>query len=104
MSEYAVVFATDENYWEFLYVALFSLVENNKDLNLKIFTLSDGSNSEFDRRSTVLMQTYKNVSIANVVLDAATFETLPTAFHFTKGTYYRLSIGRELSETILDNS
>ena len=99
MSEHVVIFATDENYWEVLYVALFSLCENNRDLNLKVFILSNGSNGEFNRRSTVLMQTYKNVHIANIIVDhPARFEGLPTPFHFTKGCYYRLSIGRELLE------
>jgi lipopolysaccharide biosynthesis glycosyltransferase len=100
MSEYVVVFATDENYWEVLFVALFSLIENNKDLNLKIFILSNGRNCEFDRRSSVLMKNYKNVRISNVILNAFRFEGLPTGFHFTTGIYYRLSMARVLPERV----
>src|ERR1700746_3826728 len=100
MSEYVVVFATDENYWEGLFVALFSLIENNKDLNLKIFILSNGRNCEFERRSSVLMKNYKNVRISNVILDAFRFEGLPTGFHFTTGIYSRLSMARVLPERV----
>ena len=91
MEKYNLVFSTDENYIEYLSVALYSLLENNKDLYFNIYVINGGIEKEVFKKIESITNKY-NCNINNIEINDDIFDKLVQNHHFAKANYYRLLI------------
>jgi len=86
-----VAFAIDQNYIQHLAVAIKSLLENNKDLEFRIYIINGGIDNLIWNKLEKILLLYDAVLI-NIEIDNILFANLVTNYHFTKAMYYRLLI------------
>ncbi|NTV92633.1 MAG: glycosyltransferase family 8 protein [Chlorobiaceae bacterium] len=87
-----IVFATDKNYIQHLSAALFSLLENNKDLSFTVYIISSGMSEKSYRNIEDIVKN-RNCAVKHITVSDELFVKLATAHPFyPKGTYYRLLI------------
>lgn len=91
-----VVYAVDENYWMPLYVSIFSLLDNNEDLSLRIFVLYAERDDDFFEDVERLEDAHDDVTIEGIRVDESQFGDAPTPHWFTDATLYRFLIGTVL--------
>lgn len=100
MKHLAICFCADKNYYEPLLVAVTALLENNRNIKMTIYLISDDIvGSELAYLSN-LVENYqqKFVLIAQV---ETIFSKLKTTTQFTKAIYYRLSIPYVIPESVV---
>lgn len=88
---FPIVFAIDKNYISHFATALFSLLVNNKDINLKIYVLTTDDLSNYDNKIRQISNSF-NVSLEILVLDDNFFMDFFVSNHITKATYFRILI------------
>lgn len=78
MSNLNVMYASDENYAPFLGVSVFSLLENNKDIeNITVYAVLDGVSQENHDRLTSMVKSYgRDIVISDSAVFNQTFEEL----------------------------
>jgi len=95
-----VFFAISKPYFQHFAVAATSLLENNKDLDVKIFIIHDGlAINDFDE----LLQYFKhkyNTDIALVDVGNIDFSKFKTTGYYPKYTYFRLFLADLAPENI----
>jgi lipopolysaccharide biosynthesis glycosyltransferase len=91
--KYNIIFATDEGYLQHLAVALKSLLVNNQDLDLNIYTINSGID-KLKYQKLIAVTTGYNCKLTNIEIDDSLFERLVLNHHFTKANYYRLLIAQ----------
>ena len=84
-----VLFATDQGYIPHLATAIFSLLENNKALKIKIVVFTSKI-SFADQKKLEKISNFFESSIKFEILDDNLFEGLILNHHFQKSNYYRL--------------
>jgi lipopolysaccharide biosynthesis glycosyltransferase len=83
-------FTIDQNYLQHFTVALTSLLENNRDLNLGIYVIHDiADSSVFDRVSNFFRETYQ-VELSFIAIESSLFDRYKITSHVSKATYFRL--------------
>jgi lipopolysaccharide biosynthesis glycosyltransferase len=90
-----VVFGSDKGYIAHLAVALCSLFDNNRDLNLSVYVL----NSDIEPSSWAKIQSIAErygQKLVDLKVSERDLEGLVTTWHFTLATYYRLFIPEKL--------
>jgi lipopolysaccharide biosynthesis glycosyltransferase len=96
------VFATDDNYWLQTFVAIYSLVFNNRDYDLEIFILCESVDSKFEsgihELKTLNDQVKVNFVLVKNALDQVT--EFKVRQHLTRGTYYRFFIQEFLPKSV----
>jgi len=87
-----IVFATDKNYIQHLCAALKSLLENNRDLSLRIFIISSGISPRQKRIIEKIAKPFDCI-IRHITISDQLFVELATEHTmYPKGIYYRLLI------------
>lgn len=95
-----IVFTIDENFVRHFAVALVSVLENNKNLNISIFIIHDLEN--VDRLNGVLsfFKSKYNFSSELLSLSSAALENYKVSHHLSKAVYFRLFLADILPPTI----
>lgn len=88
-----IVFASDDNYFGYLYVALYSLLENNRKETINLFILDDKIKSEKKEKVSSLINNYENkvvnfIDISNIVNDYVSNDTLKSYLRKNYSTTY----------------
>ncbi|MFC1760289.1 glycosyltransferase family 8 protein, partial [Candidatus Neomarinimicrobiota bacterium] len=91
MEKYSVVFITDQNYIQHLGVAIYSLLNNNKELVFDIYIINNGIDKEEYNKLELIASKY-HCRITNILANDDIFSNVKIDKHFTKTTYYRLLI------------
>lgn len=86
---FPVLFTTDSGYVPHLATALYSLLTNNRSLNLEIFVLTVGL-PENDAVNLRGIASLFGTSLKSVEINDSYLESLPLGAHFQKSNYYRL--------------
>lgn len=97
MEKYNIIFATDQNYIEHLSVAIYSLLENNKELDFNIYIINSGIDNETYKQLELIASNY-NCKLNDVVINDEIFKQLVTNHHFTSAMYYRLLIPKFIQD------
>lgn len=88
-STFPILFASDSGYAPHLGVAIYSLLENNKFLNIRIIVFTAFLSQE-DRGNLQKICDSYNTGLEFVQLDDHWFDGLVLNYHFKKSNYYRL--------------
>lgn len=96
----SVIYSTDENFWEHIYVAMYSLLVNNGDIPFHIWISSETPNERFFRHAMELREVHGDVEVTWLPIDGSDVADAPVGTYFTTATYYRLLIARLLPETV----
>jgi lipopolysaccharide biosynthesis glycosyltransferase len=95
-----VFFAIDKNYVQHFTVAVTSLLENNKDLELNVFVIHDITDlSVLDVTIKFIKEKY-DLNLQFVSVGNIDFSNFRTTEHYTKSTYFRLLLAKLLPEEI----
>jgi lipopolysaccharide biosynthesis glycosyltransferase len=95
-----VFFAIDRNYLQHFTVALTSLLENNRDLSLKIFLLHDiADDSFFDITVNFIKERY-DLEINLISVADIDFSHFKTTEFYPKSTYFRLMLPAIIPEDV----
>lgn len=97
MNPFNIVFCSDKNYIEHLYVSLFSLLNSNPYQHFKIFIFNNGFKLN-DWKKIYRLEKKFQISIKDIKIDDNVFEKLSINHHFTKANYYRLLIPELIDE------
>ncbi|MBS1772514.1 MAG: glycosyltransferase family 8 protein [Bacteroidetes bacterium] len=103
VQSYNIATSTDANYFVPMYVMLFSLFKNNKDLNFNIYILYSGINERQKQEAESLAAQYSNTIVWLPVNDIS-LEQFYTSVYITQASYYRIFLPKLLPadiETIL---
>lgn len=97
-----VLCATDENYVPYCGVMITSLFENNNDLDLCVFIITDTQLSWTARRKFKLLSSKYNHRIEIVNVDRSRFENYPTKnmSYWSIAMYYRILAAEILPESV----
>ncbi len=95
MEKYNVVFVTDERYVQHVAVAMVSLLENNKDINIHLHYIIDSVSEKNQRKLNDIASSYGR-SLTFYAVDPTLFESAKTSFHFNKAVYFRLVMAEVL--------
>ena len=93
-----VVYATDDNYWMPLYVSVYSLLSNNTDESFEIFIIANERDSTFDKRVPHLEDVHPDFELDIIEVGDTELQDAPEPKWFSKGIYYRLFVGSQLSD------
>lgn len=95
-----IVFTIDENFIRHFSVALVSVLENNKHLDLRIFVIHDLENP--DKLNAVLdfFKSKYHFSIELLSLDNSVLENYKVSHHLSRAVYFRLFLTDILPSTI----
>lgn len=100
MKKIHVAFAVNDNYVEYLGVALYSLLKNNTTCSFAVSVLSSDLSKDSKQTILLLKKKFKNVSIDFITPDKKLFDRLPiTIEHISKETYYRYVLADVLPTT-----
>jgi len=91
-----VVYTVDEDYWMPLYVSLYSLLCNNRDLSFEVFVLYDERDDAFFNNVDRLEASHGDVSVEGIRVGTETVRDAPTPHWFTEANLYRFLIGTTL--------
>ena len=94
-----IVFTVDKNYIQHLGVAVISLLENNKNLNLRL-TIIHGGIDNVDQGKIKNIAARYNTEVKFIFVNDFLFEKFVINYHFTKANYYRLFIPELLDNDI----
>lgn len=95
-----VVYATDANFWEHVYVSVYSLLVNNPDIGFDVRILSEAPNERFFRETSWLHSVHNNASIEWLPVDLGKLQHAPTSRSITVASYYRLFLDELLPESV----
>jgi len=85
-----IVFTIDENFIRHFAVALVSVLENNKDLDLRIFVIHDLENSEKLDKVLSFFESRYGISVEQRSLSSSALENYKVSHHLSKAVYFRL--------------
>ncbi len=91
MKSYNIVFTTDNQYIKHLSVAMISLIENNKNIELNIFILYNDIDLINLKKIESVAEKYK-CNVTFIEINDTLFDDLVIGSHFSKANYYRLLI------------
>lgn len=97
MNTYNIVIAFNKLYLQHACVTVISLLENNKDLNFKIYIIYDGLNSDDISMMNELVKPYSCTLVFKEV-DDSMFDNVVTKGRQTKVVYYNLLIPKLINE------
>ena len=97
MTTYNVAVAFNKFYLQHACVTIISLLENNKELDFKIYIIFDGLGKEDKKMMIELVQNYKCELVFLEVQDEM-FDDVPTKGRQTKVVYYNLLIPKLIDE------
>lgn len=87
-----IVFSADDNYAQFMGVAICSIFENKKNGNpIDIYVLDGGISSDNRKKLEFLSKRY-SFKINFIQIDTALFKDFYTSRHITQAAYYRIMI------------
>lgn len=95
-----IIFTIDKSYIQHFTVALISLIENNKDIDLKVFVIHDIDNSDTLQSALNFFIEKYNISIVLLSLENALFDNYKITHHVSKATYFRLMIADIIPDNI----
>jgi len=98
-NKYTILFATDSGYMPHLATALYSLLDNNRILDLRVVVLT-GCISLEDQKNLKLIAKRFDVSLEFKLLEDNLFDGLILGNHFQKSNYYRLFAAEMLTESV----
>lgn len=96
MERYNIVFATDKNYLQHTAVAIFSLLENNKELKFSVYYILDEISDDNKQKLENIISNY-DCELNFIVIDHTRFDSFALSFHFNKSVYYRLLMAEEIA-------
>lgn len=85
-----IVFSADNNYAQFMGVALCSLFENKKDNYLIDVYVLDGGVSNKNKEKLKILENKYNFKIIYIKIDISFFKDFFISDHITQATYYRI--------------
>jgi lipopolysaccharide biosynthesis glycosyltransferase len=88
------VLATDDNYWMQTYVAIYSLVYNNREHKLNVYILCENIDNKFKQGIKQLkgLNFHTEIIFVNVKKKLDELKDFKVKEHLTRGTYYRFFI------------
>lgn len=92
MASLNVIFTIDEKFIQHFTVTLVSLLENNKDIGLRLFVIHDIENISLLKDVESFVQERYNISFQLIYVDNAIFDNYRVSLHYSKAVYYRLII------------
>jgi lipopolysaccharide biosynthesis glycosyltransferase len=98
-----IVYVTDNNFWMYLYVSLYSLLKNNKDEKFSVYILTDMENDNFIDKLPYLYSIGNLINCEIVKINKAMIDSFPInerLSYISKATYYRIFIGSLLPKEI----
>lgn len=95
-----IIFTIDKAYLQHFTVALISICENNKDLNLKVFVIHDLDNLVLLNEIQAFFKTKYNILINLLSLESSVFDGYTLSYHVSKATYFRLMIAEIMPKNI----
>lgn len=95
-----IVFTIDENFIRHFSVALVSVLENNKHLDLSIFVIHDLEKLEKLNEVLVFFRSTYEFSVELLSLDNSALENYKVSHHLSKAVYFRLFLANILPSAI----
>ena len=87
-----VIFTIDSKFIQHFTATMVSLLENNKDLKVKIYVLHDIQDTTLLNEVVVFIKNKYNVDVNCIYVNNAVFEKYRVSLHYSKAVYYRLII------------
>lgn len=100
MTYYSICFCCDKNYYKHLQVSVKSLLDNNRDIPLKIYVINDDFSNDEVYFLRKLIGSYKKYFVYINNSDWS-YSNLKTTKQFSKAIYYRLSIPYLIDEDLV---
>ena len=97
MKTYNVAVAFNKLYLQHACVTIISLLENNKELDFKIYIIFDGLNNDDQNMMRELVKNYR-CKLVFLEVDDSMFDDVPTKGRQTKVVYYNLLIPKLIDE------
>ena len=95
-----LIFTIDKSYLQHFTIALISVIENNKDIDLNIFLIHDIDDlSLLDNVISFFYKKYR-IKISLLSFESSLFESYPITHHVSKATYFRLVIADIIPKNI----
>ena len=95
-----VVFTIDEKFIQHFAVTLVSLLENNSDINIRVFVVHDIENQQsLIELSEFIKQKY-SIALDLLKVDNSLFDNYRVSHHYSKAVYFRLLITKILPPEI----
>ena len=85
-----IFFTIDENYTQHFTVTLTSILENNKDLSIRVFVIHDLKKISILNRASNFIKKRYGVTLELYSLNPKLFEEFKITDHVSKATYFRL--------------
>lgn len=100
--QFSVLCATDENYVPYCGIMITSLFENNRDLDLCVYIITDTHFSKAVQRKFMRLENQYHQHIEIVKVDKSLFENYPTKdmSYWTVAMYYRLLASEVLPASV----
>jgi lipopolysaccharide biosynthesis glycosyltransferase len=95
-----VVYASDANFWEHVYVSIYSLLVNNQDIAFDVRVLSEAPNERFFEACEWLRTIHSSATIEWLPVDLGTLRHAPTSRWISAASYYRLFLSELLPDTV----
>lgn len=96
----SIFFSIDKNYVQHFSVALTSLLENNKDLDLKIFVINDLQDMGIIDKTKDFIKNKYGVDLHFINIGNRDFSIFATDSNYTNATYFRLFLEEIIPEEI----
>jgi len=87
--KFPILFATDKGYTPHLATALYSLLRNNRDINIRVVIFTGGIAVEDQEKLSMIAGGF-GVELEFIELNDSIFDELVLNYHFKKSNYYRL--------------
>jgi lipopolysaccharide biosynthesis glycosyltransferase len=95
-----IIFTIDESYIQHFTVALISVIENNKDIDLNIFVIHDIADNKTLNNAIAFFKNQYGVHISSLVIKNSVFNNYRMSLHFSKAVYFRLLIADIMPDEI----
>lgn len=93
-----LVFTIDGNYIQHFSVALVSVLENNNNLNFRVFVINNIQDEEIKNKINTFFFNNYTQTITFLSVNDDLFDRYPISHHVSKATYFRLMIADILPE------